>query len=46
MARRLGILLPDGALITDPDWHCVADVMRGAHGQGSHRVVGELVEIS
>ena len=42
---RLAIRLPDGTLITDPDWLCVADVMRGAHGQGSTRVTGELVEV-
>lgn len=42
----LAIRLPGGRLITDPEWHCVADVMRGTHGQGSTRVVGELVEVA
>jgi hypothetical protein len=41
----LGILLPDGRLITDPDWQCVADVMKSAHGQGYKSVTGELVEV-
>lgn len=39
------IRLPDGRLIRDPGWHCVADVMAGAHGQGSTSVVGEVIEI-
>lgn len=42
----LAIRLPDGRLITDPEWHTVSDVMRGCHGQGSTRVVGELVELT
>lgn len=41
----LGIRLPDGTLITDPDWHCVADVMRGAHAHGGNRVTGDLIDL-
>lgn len=41
----LAIQLPDGTLITDPDWQCVADVMRSAHGQGVTRMPGELIEL-
>lgn len=41
---RLGIRLPDGQVVTDPEWRCVADVMRGAAAHG-RRVIGELVEI-
>lgn len=39
------IRLPDGRVITDPDWGCPADVMRGAHGQGEIRMPGELIQI-
>lgn len=39
------IRLPDGSLITDPDWHSVADVMRGSHAFGVDRMPGELVAI-
>ena len=42
---RYGIRLPDGHLVTDPEWRSPADVMRGAHGQGITRVRGELVVI-
>lgn len=42
---RYAIRLPDGRLITDPDWHCPADVMRGAHGQGVTRMPGELIRL-
>lgn len=42
---RYAIKLPDGSLITDPEWRCPADVMRGAHGQGITRTRGELVQI-
>ena len=37
------IRLPDGTLVTDPDWHTVDDVMRSAHGRGETRMPGELV---
>lgn len=40
------ILLPDGHLITDPNWHTVADVMRGSHGFGVERMPGELIELA
>jgi hypothetical protein len=39
------IRLPDGHLITDPDWHSVADVMRGAHAFDVEQMPGELIEI-
>jgi hypothetical protein len=41
----LALRLPDGTLVRDPEWHCVADVMRGCHGQAITRVVGELVAL-
>ena len=37
------IRLPDGTLVSDPDWHTVDDVMRSAHGRGETRMPGELV---
>lgn len=40
----LGMRLPDGTLIQDPDWRCVADVMRGASAHG-RRVSGVLVRL-
>jgi hypothetical protein len=39
------IQLPDGRLITDPEWRCPADVMRGAHGHGVNQMPGELVRL-
>lgn len=42
---RYGIHLPDGQLITDPDWSCPADVMRSSHGHGVHAMPGELVKL-
>ena len=42
---RYEIHLPDGKVIRDPSWQCVADVMRGAHGQGVTRMPGELVRV-
>lgn len=45
MSGLYAIRLDDGRLITDPTWHSVADVMRGAHGQGVTRVVGKLVRL-
>jgi hypothetical protein len=39
------IRLPDGQLITDPEWHTPADVMRAAHGHGVARMPGELVSL-
>lgn len=41
----LAIVLPSGAVITDPEWECMADVMRSAHGQGVTRMPGRLVEL-
>lgn len=41
----LAIRLPNGELICDPEWECVADVMRSAHGQGVTRMPGELIEL-
>lgn len=46
MSARLGIRFPDGVLVTDPEWRCVADVLRAAHGQlDRDRMPGELVEL-
>lgn len=42
---RYGIRLEDGRVITDEDWTCPADVMRGAHGQGVRRMPGVLVQL-
>ena len=39
----VALRLPDGTTIHDPEWQCVADVMRGAHGQGITRVSGEVI---
>lgn len=41
----LALRLPDGTMIHDPEWTCVADVMRGSHEQGIARVTGELVTL-
>lgn len=43
---RYAIRLPDGQLITDPEWRCPGDVMRGAHGHGVTRMPGELVRLA
>lgn len=38
------IRFPDGAVVTDPSWRCVADVIGAAHGHvGRTRMPGELV---
>lgn len=42
---RYGIRLPDGVLVTDPEWRSVGDVMRSGHGHGITRVKGDLVEL-
>lgn len=44
-ARMYAIRMPDGRLITDPEWLCPADVMRSSHGHGVTQMPGELVEI-
>ena len=41
----LAIRLPNGRLIQDPAWYCVADVMAGTHGLGFRCVIGELVTL-
>lgn len=41
----LAIRQPDGSLVSDPEWHCVADVMRSAHGRGITAIDGELVRL-
>lgn len=42
---RYAIRLPDGQLITDPEWTSLDDVMRAAHGHGVARMPGELIEV-
>lgn len=32
MNRELALLLPDGVVVRDSGWRCIADVMRGFHG--------------
>lgn len=45
MSGLYAIRLDDGSLVTDPTWHCPADVMRSAHGHGITRMPGELVRV-
>lgn len=41
----LAILTETGEVITDPEWHTMSDVMRGAHGMNIRRVTGQLIEL-
>lgn len=36
------LVLPSGAIILDPEWHTVADVMMSFHGFGVTRAYGQL----
>lgn len=38
----LVLVLPNGAIIRDPDWHTLADVMGSFHAFGVNRVYGQL----
>lgn len=43
---RVALELPDGQLVTDPEWRCEADVLRSAHGiVGRDRMPGRLVRL-
>lgn len=42
--RELALLLPDGILVRDSGWRCVADVMAGFGGFGMKRAIGVIVD--
>lgn len=44
MNRELSLLLPDGVLVRDSGWRCVADVMAGFIGFGVKRAFGVIVD--
>lgn len=38
----LVLVLPNGVVVKDPDWHTLADVMKSFHAFGVNRVYGQL----
>ena len=44
MSRELALLLPDGVLVRDSNWRCVADVMASFVGFGLKRAIGVIVD--
>jgi hypothetical protein len=38
----LVLVLPNGGVIRDPEWHTIADVMKGFSGFGVQRVYGQV----
>lgn len=36
------LVLPNGAVIVDSEWHTIDDVMKGFHGFGVRRVYGQV----
>lgn len=41
--RELALLLEDGTVIRDPEWLCVADILRAFHAFDTRVVYGTIV---